>query len=166
MRNFVKVSINERAITKDIANALNRTLTKARNLQKEYIFKTHSIEKQYLNSRRLKGYRARQNNLAIKLTSTSKYITPFMQLAKARPSVGDKFGVQKNRKTGGKFYISSKPHKVSGYQVARGKLRGKDYYYIQKRANLDDELLEFENELNRKAVDIFNDELNKGSKKK
>lgn len=157
---WIKADKNE--IENIVKNALNRTLTRARKEQREFIFKKHGVKKKYLNTRRLKGYRARNGSLEIRLTSTSKFITPFMQISSKRPKVDALFGTQKNRDGGGKFYVSSKNHSVNGYIIGRGKLREKDYYYIKKRANLDDELLEFKDELNKKAVKILDEEISKG----
>ncbi|MSN96344.1 hypothetical protein F1B92_03920 [Campylobacter sp. FMV-PI01] len=162
---MIKIDFTDKEITRQVKNALNRTLTKVRNLQKDYIYGKHSVKKKYLHNKRLNGCRARSSDLSIRLTSTSKFITPFMQARVARPDIGNKFGTQTSRYKKGKFYISSKKHSVSGYTVTEGLtsgIRKRPYYYIQKRANLDDELLDFTDEAQNKAIGIFQKELDKG----
>lgn len=166
---IVNIKVNASQVQRTMQNAMNRSLTRARNDQKNYIKKKHGVKKKYLKNTRLKAYRARRNDLNIKLTATDKTLTPFMLEKSFRPNVGNKFGIQRSKEKGGKFFISRKNHQVKGFIVQRGRLtetrRGKkiknNYYYIKGRGILDEELLKFTDELQERAVKYLDEEINR-----
>lgn len=166
---IVNIKVNALQVERILQNAMNRTLTRSRNDQKNYIQKKHGVKKKYLKSARLKGYRARRNDLNIKLTATDKTLTPFMVERSFRPNVGNKFGIQRSKEKGGKFFISRKNHQIKDWITKRGRLtetrRGKsiknDYYYIKGRGVLDEELLKFTDELQERAVKYLDEEINR-----
>ncbi|MCR8685198.1 hypothetical protein [Campylobacter ureolyticus] len=166
---IVNIKVNALQVQRTMQNAMNRTLTRSRNDQKNYIQKKHGVKKKYLKSARLKGYRVRRNDLNIKLTATDKTLTPFMVERSFRPNVGNKFGIQRSKEKGGKFFISRKNHQIKDWITKRGRLtetrRGKsiknDYYYIKGRGVLDEELLKFTDELQKRAVKYLDEEINR-----
>lgn len=166
---IVNIKVNALQVERILQNAMNRTLTRSRNDQKNYIQKKHSVKKKYLKNTRLKAYRARRNDLNIKLTATDKTLTPFMVERSFRPNVGNKFGIQRSKEKGGKFFISRKNHQIKDWITKRGRLtetrRGKNiknnYYYIKGRGVLDEELLKFTDELQERAVKYLDEEINR-----
>ncbi|WP_311337445.1 hypothetical protein [Campylobacter ureolyticus] len=166
---IVDIKVNASQVQKIVQNAMNRSLTRARNDQKNYIQKKHGVKKKYLKNTRLKAYRAKRNDLNIKLTATDKTLTPFMLEKRFRPNVGNKFGIQRNKRNGGKFFISRRNNQIKGWMTRRGRLtetrRGKevknDYYYVKGRGFLDEELLKFTDELQERAVKYLDEEINK-----
>ncbi|MGG7049053.1 MULTISPECIES: hypothetical protein [unclassified Campylobacter] len=152
--------MDKNAISKSFAKALNATLTQVAKEQRKAILQKVAVKPKHLKTNRLKKHRASAMNLTVKITATNKMITPFMLKDAARP-YNKGYGVRINRKTGGKFFIASKPKAVSGFTVASGKIDGRDYYYLQKVANLDELALEFTEELQKTATKILIEELQK-----
>lgn len=79
----------ERALSSQLRNALNRTLTKVSKEQRALLTAKLNVKKRYLHKRRLTPYRATQNDLIIKITATHKKITPIMLEDNYRPTGND-----------------------------------------------------------------------------
>ncbi|CUU72371.1 hypothetical protein [Campylobacter hyointestinalis] len=153
-------SFDINATKRAFANALNRTLTKIANEQKKMIQNDIKVKKKYLNTRRLKRIRAKPDDLSIKITSTKKYITPFMLEKNARPHPNGYYELK--NKNGGKFYGTRKKGvSVSGWSIGKGRISGSAYYYVQKISDLDDALLNYTEGLKKKAEIIFTQEIKK-----
>ena len=152
--------IDIKALQKAMKNTLNRTLTKVAKEQKNALKAKYGIKAKHLHARRLTRQRATNDNLEIKLFSTKKYITPFMLERGKRPRPSG-WGTQRNRASGGKFYIKSRPSGVSGWSVKSGVIDKRPYSYIEKLKDLDEAAIELNDELFKKAQDIFAKELEK-----
>ncbi|ALV64671.1 hypothetical protein [Campylobacter fetus] len=156
----MSAKFDAKAVSAMFKNALNRTLTKIAKEQKKMLRDDIKVKNKHLHAKRLKRVRAKQNDLSIKLTSTTKYITPFMLEKSARPHPSGYYELENKR--GGKFYGTRKKDvSVSGWNIGKGRISGRAYYYVQKISNLDDALLAYTDKLKQKAESIFNLEIKK-----
>lgn len=159
----------ERAVSSQIRNALNRTLTKISKEQRALLTAKLNVKNKYLHKRRLTPYRATQNDLIIKITATHKKITPIMLENSHRPK-GNDYG-RPGKKTKDKkqlgFYVRGGRRGVlnkgntHGFNAVLNTKGKRPFYYLDGLKRLDDEALAFIDELQAKAQYIFTQELEK-----
>ncbi len=163
---MISSKVNTRAVQRHIINAMNRTLTQVAKEQKKIIVEKYGLKSKYINNKRIIKIRANSKRLEIKTLATNKYITPFMQKANIRKSISG-YGIRKNRKNGGAFYISHKKRPVSGYTLGQGKIASKGsskkrtYFYVKKITNLDIALKTEIKQIHKKAQSQLKKELDK-----
>lgn len=114
-------------LERDVINAMNRTLTRAKKEQHSHLCKRLNIDKKLL-SKRLKPYRARLNDLRIKIKTFNekisvkdlKYESGSDGSARIMPRHGivitlKHYKIQKNKTNKKEFFISHKPYKIPGF---------------------------------------------------
>ncbi|QCD44475.1 hypothetical protein [Campylobacter mucosalis] len=153
----------ERALSSQLRNALNRTLTKISKEQKALLRAKLNVKSKYLHNRRLKPYRATQNDLIIKITATHKKITPIMLEDGYRPKTDYARPGKKPNQLG--FYVRGVVRGVlnkgntHGFNAVLNTKGKRPFYYLDGLKRLNDEALSLIDELKEKAQDIFIQEL-------
>lgn len=173
-------------LRKDVQNALNRTLTKVKKEQSNFITNHIALAKKKINFFTTPK-RARPDDMSISLFTVRKYITPAMlprkvsrsgvavTISKQKSIFLSGFAQQTPRRGAGKFLISSKNSSAGIFGVSRHSLRSsytasgerrlsrpRDAFIVKR---LNDDLSEFAlkdvDALLEKAQEIFNQELEK-----
>lgn len=173
-------------LRKDVQNALNRTLTKVKKEQSNFIINHLALTKKRINFFTTPK-RARPDDMSISLFTVRKYITPAMlprkvsnagitvTVSKQKSVFLSGFAQQTSRRGAGKFLISSKNLNAGAFSVSRHFLRSSYTTSGERRLSqpreafiakrLKDDLSEFAlkdaGALLEKAQEIFNQELEK-----
>ncbi|WP_033915519.1 hypothetical protein [Campylobacter sputorum] len=170
-----KVDFDPKKVKQDVANALNRSLTKSAKAQRNLLAQNLGIKKKHLTAKKKRQItkRAKFDDLKVAIFTSPKFLTPFMFTKAYQPKNTEPFGIA-TTDSGGKFYSYRHPFKkaskyipsqINGFNVQtsittdRGKKRG--YSFIQKKSMLDDEALKYKEKLQNDFIDIFAQELNK-----
>ena len=157
-------------LRKDVQNALNRTLTKVKKEQSNFITNHIALAKKKINFFTTPK-RARPDDMSISLFTVRKYITPAM-LPRKVSNTGVTVTVSKQKS---EFLISSKNSSAGIFGVSRHSLRSSYTTSGERRLSrprdafiakrLNDDLSEFAlkdvDALLEKAQEIFNQELEK-----
>lgn len=167
------MSFDEKALLKDLASALNKSLTKIKKKQIDLLTSKLGLQAKTIKGKRQIIKKAKANNLNIAIFTTSKYLTPFMFKNSFRPKIPPFFGIATTQESG-KFYSYRHPFKkasqtlpkqINGFEIVasitndRGRKR--NYSFISKKSILDLEALKFSTKLQSEFIEIFNKELEK-----
>ena len=173
-------------LRKDVQNALNRTLTKVKKEQSNFIINHLALTKKRINFFTTPK-RARPDDMSIRLFTVKKYITPAMlprkvadsgvsvTISKHKSVFLRGFAQQTPRRGDGKILISSKNLNAGAFSVSRHLLKSSYLTSGERRLSrpreafiakrLKDDLSKFAlkdaDALLEKAQEIFNQELSK-----